>query len=122
MLKRACMRDAAAGGSRGTGADAAWASVYGRDRLLPRDAVVHSTTLPVVVYPVPSSELKTTTGHVALWGGRGFDEPWLRHAPNLGAVPSQRAFSHLKCGFPRHRTDGRTGRRATWTAHGDYLS
>eukprot|EP00966_Prymnesium_polylepis_P277449 6410638-Prymnesium_polylepis.1 len=25
------------------------------------------------------------------------------HAPNLGAVPSQRAFSHLKGGFPRHR-------------------
>ena len=26
------------------------------------------------------------------------------HAPNLGAVPSQRALSHFKGGFPRHRT------------------
>ena len=26
------------------------------------------------------------------------------HAPNLGAVPSQQASSHLKGGFPRHRT------------------
>eukprot|EP00966_Prymnesium_polylepis_P240246 5555807-Prymnesium_polylepis.1 len=41
---------------------------------------------------VPSSDLKTATGHVALWGGRGFDEPWLRslilHLPDSTPTPS----------------------------------
>jgi hypothetical protein len=39
------------------------------------------------------------------------------YAPNLGAVPSQRAFSHLNVRV----AESRTGRRATWAAHGDYL-
>eukprot|EP00966_Prymnesium_polylepis_P123715 2860682-Prymnesium_polylepis.1 len=40
--------------------------VYGRDRLLPRDAVAHSTMSAVVMYRQASShigDLKTTTGN-----------------------------------------------------------
>eukprot|EP00966_Prymnesium_polylepis_P233069 5390205-Prymnesium_polylepis.2 len=51
----------------------------------------HGTFHDVSGSHVPSSDFKPTTGHVAFWGGRGFDESWLRslilHLPDSTPTP-----------------------------------